>query len=128
MCRFAAVDEVRVRQICSETGNMPACQLCPRSPTYWRRTATPSAAERGTDPWGNTPKIPAPELDMTGWVDDRSNPITPNIIDSLRCVLCRVPTTWISPKGTRCHPSCARMYLRQRAHRTTAAASAPDQT
>lgn len=28
---------------CGEPGSKPACQLCPNSPTYWRRAETQEA-------------------------------------------------------------------------------------
>ncbi len=105
---------------CDNAGNLPSCALCPNSPTYWRNTAAPDVA----DPWNGTQNPPQPDVDMTGWVQDREprDATRPGYVDHLRCVICRVPTTWISPKGKRCHPSCARTYLRIRAQQRPPAA------
>lgn len=27
-------------RVCAGTGKQPSCQLCPESPTYWRKTQT----------------------------------------------------------------------------------------
>ena len=107
MCHFDTAEHGGGRRVCSETGNLPACALCPRSPTYWQNTATPKVA----DPWNGDTGTPAREVDMTGWRDDR----TPVDLAVMLCVLCDIPTTWITPKGKRCHPSCATMWARTHA-------------
>jgi hypothetical protein len=107
MCHFATTEDGGGR-VCTVNGDKPFCKLCPKSPTYWRNTAAPAAR----NPWDGRPKHPQPELDMTGWHDDR-------VGNTLPCILCDVHTTWISPKGTRCHPSCARNHLREQARRHT---------
>lgn len=118
MCRYDPAG----RRECTQDGGLPACQLCPASPTYWRHTAAPAVA----DPWNGRPTQPLPELDMTGWREDLTpppDPITPGHVDSLRCTLCGMTTIWISPKGARCHPSCATMWAREHALPTTPPAS-----
>lgn len=122
MCRFEP-EGIGTRKVCTSDGDMLACQLCPNSPGYWRNTTAPAAA----DPWDGRPAFEVPDIDETGWRDDRT-PLPedrrdwPRILESMRCVICRIPTPWISPKGTRCHPSCARKWLRERARRSTATA------
>lgn len=121
MCHFDM--QLGGPKICDAAGDMPACALCRVSPNYWRDTHAPAVA----DPYDNTPKIPVPDLDMTGWRDDREPPPADQhdrirYLAAIRCVLCNLPTTWISPKGTRCHPSCATMWARQHARPTTPAA------
>ena len=49
-CHFGATDGDPKHG--DQTGNMLACQLCPQSPTYWKRTAAPPAE----DPWDDTPR------------------------------------------------------------------------
>jgi hypothetical protein len=90
-------------KVCTGAGNMTACQLCTRSQTYWRNTTTAAC-----DPWNGIPKQPVPELDMTGWRDNRTD-------NAEACALCGVTTTWITPGGKRCHPSCATLSIRERA-------------
>jgi hypothetical protein len=111
MCHF----DVRHGRYCNAEGNMPACALCPRSPTY---AIEPHHIAHQTPPGVHDPHCPACRnvwngdppptmVNLTGWVDERGGHATP-------CTLCRLPTTWISPKGTRCHPSCATTHLRRR--------------
>lgn len=112
-CRLptsATADQPATPKLCDGSGSMPACQLCPKSPTYWQRTTTSTAY---ANPWDGRPKTPEPELDMTGWHDER-------VSNTLPCILCNVHTTWISPKGVRCHLSCARNHIRAQARRGAA--------
>jgi hypothetical protein len=113
-CQLAPTDGAPTN--CQGTGNLNACQLCPNSPTYWRNQPAPPPP----------PPTPAIWVDLDGWTDDRTphDDADPYAADRMRCSICRIPTTWISPKGKRCHPSCATMYLR----RTTTPASPPAQT
>jgi len=126
MCRTTYLETERGDLIpqgfqCDSAGDLPCCQLCRRSPTYWRDTPTPAPVP-----------FVIPDLDMTGWIEDRTPLVKDQkdpgyvlpayLIEDMRCVLCPLPTTWTSPKGTRCHPSCAQMYLRTKARQEALAA------
>jgi hypothetical protein len=129
-------DEIPRRGQCGGKGNLPRCELCPASPNYWRNTPEPTVV-----------KFEIPDLDTSGWTEDKTPLITqekgPALIGGVygavwiatrKCVICHIYTTWISPKGTRCHPSCAKNYLRDKARskaeeaarRTTEPASQTD--
>lgn len=140
MCHFEA--DLGGAKVCTEAGNMLACQLCPLSPTYWRNephhlahqtapgTHDPNCPACNPDPWDGRQDPEPPDIDETGWHQDKTplpeeRGLWPRILEDMRCVLCHIPTPWVSPKGSRCHPSCARTWLRarERARRTTEPAS-----
>jgi hypothetical protein len=108
-------------KICTSSGDMPACRLCPSSPTYWRNDHRPAS----DTPWDGQSAEAAATLDLTGWRDNRTDTAT---AEQTRCTMCGLPTTWTSPKGTRCHPSCAQQWQREHARPTTAAPSPTAQT
>lgn len=60
---------------CTGRGNLLSCQLCPKSPTYWRNTAPPTSA----DPYRpeaqyapNTGLVVGPVTDYRYWPGNRT--------------------------------------------------------
>lgn len=77
-------------------GHIPACQLCPNSPTYWRdqpASPTPTVTAGPTPP----PPSAAGGLD---WSKHRSG-------DPAPCRVCRKPAFMRDAAGKPCHKVCA---------------------
>lgn len=104
-------------RVCSGSGDLNGCKLCPDSPTYWRKHATPPVA----DPWKGDRQSQAARVPMVDhgvvleWgskaaVRASTGPPRP-------CALCGKPTTLISPptarwpQGRNIHKSCAEDVL-----------------
>jgi hypothetical protein len=106
---------------CASRGNLLACQLCPQSPTYWRNTARPPAA----DPWDNTLPMGGTRIEASvspaevwkgtlnwgkgsgaWWEWGKPKP----------CVICTVKTEQRSPKSKPCHKACAERWEHAKAN------------
>jgi|SRR6185369_4238486 len=100
---------------CDTAADQPRCQLCPKSPTYWKLTAAPS---RGTKSWdGTRDKEPTvtPLLDL-GVVYAWGSGTAARTGKPKPCVQCGHPTTIISPPSPRwpdgrpIHKTCAEAW------------------
>jgi hypothetical protein len=98
-------------RICATAGDIPACQLCPRSPTYWRDQ--PPAPPADPTAAGLTAPDPLSELGaMLDWSGGSVGPPSP-------CVICGKDAILRSPKGQPCHKyPCAEQWQAAH-HRTT---------
>jgi hypothetical protein len=102
------------RTICEQTGNLPKCQLCPRSPTYWRdqpAAPAPVAAEtpRAITPWGTVLNWGMGAQTHGRGLDHGDRP----------CSICDQPSITISPPskkhpfGVSAHKVCAEQWTSQ---------------
>lgn len=108
-------------RVCDKAGNLPACQLCPQSGTYWQNEDRApdrdfyDGTRRRKDP---NVYQPLPDLNGLLTTDDGWNrvcwPPEP-------CVVCTKPAMLFSPRGKPCHKTCAEKWARRR---TTPPASA----
>lgn len=116
-CRFGGHDEQGhpngVGLICTGAGNLTACQLCPKSETYWRNSPRPPIPA-DANPAG-LPPIDEPDR-WDGTLDWSKGGLTPAgaIYGQPRpCVMCGRGTNTLSPgKGVPTHKTCAEDFYR----------------
>jgi hypothetical protein len=102
------------QRVCEGAGNLPSCQLCPNSLTYWRLSDPPPPPD--PDAHGLTAPDPVGvdyEFILTqddGWSQARAWKPQP-------CVMCTKPAMMLSPKGVPCHRVCAEDFNKARGRR-----------
>lgn len=103
------IDSLTGRKHCSGTDDIPACQLCPESPSYWRNFDPPPPVEGAGIELVELPKRVA--LD---WTKNGPDGAAPRIHPPRPCVLCRKPSILLSPrKKVPMHKVCAEGWYEQ---------------
>lgn len=115
MCRSEPADQSSWRNACDGEGNLPRCQLCTKSPAYWRNSPTPA----GSGPAAADTPLP----DRSGGLNWGAGAKVSGFglkHGTQPCILCGKPSFTVSPpndrhpRGEHVHKVCAELWMASR--------------